>query len=178
VLRLNRHTGEREIDLMRSGLIPFCLLDEGPKDRASDDQRKGRDDHDGTSLSRSHQVQAMPGARGRVLRVAADQRKGEAAIRNRSTGQPTLRIRRPLGEVEGPKAGSELLTFTVITTDPDELVEPMHDRMPVIPSGRRLMCCGHLMPTKYGMEGTRSSRKHEEQFTDVDPACIRPDGAV
>jgi putative SOS response-associated peptidase YedK len=30
------------------------------------------------------------------------------------------------------KVGSELRTFTVITTDPNELVEPMHDRMPVI----------------------------------------------
>jgi putative SOS response-associated peptidase YedK len=33
-------------------------------------------------------------------------------------------------------AGSELLTFTVITTDPNEVVEPMHDRMPVIISER------------------------------------------
>jgi hypothetical protein len=30
------------------------------------------------------------------------------------------------------EAGSELLTFTVITTDPNELVGPMHERMPVI----------------------------------------------
>jgi putative SOS response-associated peptidase YedK len=29
-------------------------------------------------------------------------------------------------------AGSELLTFTVITTDPNEVVLPLHDRMPVI----------------------------------------------
>jgi putative SOS response-associated peptidase YedK len=30
------------------------------------------------------------------------------------------------------KAGIELLTFTIITTDPNEIVQPMHDRMPVI----------------------------------------------
>jgi putative SOS response-associated peptidase YedK len=30
------------------------------------------------------------------------------------------------------KAGSELLTFTIITTNPNEVVQPMHDRMPVI----------------------------------------------
>jgi hypothetical protein len=30
------------------------------------------------------------------------------------------------------KTGAELLTFTVITTDPNEVVQPMHDRMPVI----------------------------------------------
>jgi putative SOS response-associated peptidase YedK len=28
--------------------------------------------------------------------------------------------------------GTDLLTFTVITTDPNEVVQPMHDRMPVI----------------------------------------------
>jgi putative SOS response-associated peptidase YedK len=28
--------------------------------------------------------------------------------------------------------GAELLTFTVITTDPNEVVQPMHDRMPVV----------------------------------------------
>lgn len=30
------------------------------------------------------------------------------------------------------KLGVELLTFTVVTTDPNEVVEPIHDRMPVI----------------------------------------------
>jgi len=29
-------------------------------------------------------------------------------------------------------AGAELLTFTVITTDPNAVVEPLHNRMPVI----------------------------------------------
>jgi putative SOS response-associated peptidase YedK len=31
-----------------------------------------------------------------------------------------------------PKADADLLTFTVITTYPNEVVQPMHDRMPVI----------------------------------------------
>jgi putative SOS response-associated peptidase YedK len=30
------------------------------------------------------------------------------------------------------KPGTELLTVTVITTDPNEVVQPLHDRMPVI----------------------------------------------
>jgi putative SOS response-associated peptidase YedK len=30
------------------------------------------------------------------------------------------------------KTATELLTFTVITTDPNEVVQPLHDRMPVI----------------------------------------------
>ena len=34
------------------------------------------------------------------------------------------------------KVGGELLTFTVITTDPNKVVQPLHDRMPVIIPGR------------------------------------------
>jgi putative SOS response-associated peptidase YedK len=30
------------------------------------------------------------------------------------------------------KVSTEVLTFTVITTDPNEVVQPLHDRMPVI----------------------------------------------
>jgi putative SOS response-associated peptidase YedK len=30
------------------------------------------------------------------------------------------------------QAGQDLLTFTIITTDPNEVVQPLHDRMPVI----------------------------------------------
>ena len=30
------------------------------------------------------------------------------------------------------KVSTELLTFTVITTDPNDVVQPLHDRMPVI----------------------------------------------
>jgi putative SOS response-associated peptidase YedK len=33
---------------------------------------------------------------------------------------------------EDRKVSTELLTFTVITTDPNEIVQPLHDRMPVI----------------------------------------------
>jgi putative SOS response-associated peptidase YedK len=34
IVRQNRDTGERETVLMRWGLIPYCLLGEGPDDRA------------------------------------------------------------------------------------------------------------------------------------------------
>lgn len=66
------------------------------------------------------------------------------------------------------KAGAELLTFTVITTDPNEVVQPMHDRMPVIISERdydrwlrpgdpltgcRLICSDHSMRKDDCLEG-------------------------
>jgi putative SOS response-associated peptidase YedK len=31
-----------------------------------------------------------------------------------------------------PKEGAALETFTILTTDPNELMEPIHNRMPVI----------------------------------------------
>jgi putative SOS response-associated peptidase YedK len=34
--------------------------------------------------------------------------------------------------MKGSQSMGELLTLTVITTDPNEVVRPMHDRMPVI----------------------------------------------
>jgi putative SOS response-associated peptidase YedK len=34
--------------------------------------------------------------------------------------------------MKGAQSRDELLTLTVITTDPNEVVQPMHDRMPVI----------------------------------------------
>lgn len=60
------------------------------------------------------------------------------------------------GETESSDPGAELLTFTVITTDPNEVVESTHDRMPVIiperdherwlqpgDPARPLISCGH-----------------------------------
>jgi putative SOS response-associated peptidase YedK len=59
------------------------------------------------------------------------------------------------------KSGGELLTFTVITIDPNEVVRPLHYGMPVISQsattidgskriqiGRRLICCDHSMRTR------------------------------
>jgi putative SOS response-associated peptidase YedK len=48
IVRLNRDSGEREIVLMRWGLIPFWAKD--PSIWAPHDQCEGRDDHDGTCI--------------------------------------------------------------------------------------------------------------------------------
>ena len=37
-----------------------------------------------------------------------------------------------MGDVEGQAKGQTLETYSVITTDPNELMEPLHNRMPVI----------------------------------------------
>jgi putative SOS response-associated peptidase YedK len=54
IVRLNRDTGEREIVLMRWGLIPFWAKD--PKHRTAHNQRESRDDHHGASIQRGNQI--------------------------------------------------------------------------------------------------------------------------
>jgi putative SOS response-associated peptidase YedK len=58
--------------------------------------------------------------------------KNKAAIRDCAQVGRAVRPRRLMGEMEGSRSGNGLLTFTVITTDPNEVVQPLHDRMPVI----------------------------------------------
>lgn len=36
------------------------------------------------------------------------------------------------GDVERHDAGEKVRTYTILTTDPNELLEPIHDRMPLI----------------------------------------------
>jgi putative SOS response-associated peptidase YedK len=55
-------------------------------------------------------------------------REGEAAMKD---GQPYA-LAGLWEKWKDRQARTELLTFTVITTDPNEVVQPMHDRMPVI----------------------------------------------
>jgi hypothetical protein len=64
VVRLNRDTGEREIVLMRWGLIPYWAKD--PSIGLRTINAKAETIH-GASLSRGVQVQAMPGAGGCIL---------------------------------------------------------------------------------------------------------------
>ena len=53
----------------------------------------------------------------------------KAAIRNRDGGREAYAL---AGLWKDRKAGGDLLTFTVITAHPNEVVQPLHDRMPVI----------------------------------------------
>jgi putative SOS response-associated peptidase YedK len=58
--------------------------------------------------------------------------ESEAAVCHRDEGGTTLRYWRPVGELEGPSSGEWIRTFAVITTDANELVAEIHDRMPLI----------------------------------------------
>jgi putative SOS response-associated peptidase YedK len=52
--------------------------------------------------------------------------------RDRNEGRQAVSPCRIVEKLKDRKAGIELLTFAVITTDPNEVVEQLHDMMPCI----------------------------------------------
>ncbi len=130
VIRLNRDSGEREIVLMRWGLIPYWAKDPSIGLR--------------TINAKAETITAAPAFREAIkyrrCLVPADAfyewQKLDA--KNKQPFAIALKSHEPYALAglweswKDRKAGAELLTFTVITTDPNEVVQPMHDRMPVI----------------------------------------------
>ncbi len=130
VVRLNDETGERELTVMRWGLVPYWSKD----GKASFS----------TINAKSETVATSPAFREawktRRCLVPADwfyewQRLDE------NTKQPfAIALKNDemfafagLWETWKDKTtGRKLRTYTVLTTDPNEVVEPLHNRMPVI----------------------------------------------
>jgi putative SOS response-associated peptidase YedK len=130
VVRLNVDTGERELVLMRWGLIPFWAKD--PSIGL------------GTINAKAETITTAPAFREAIkyrrCLVPADafyewqkldaKNKQPFAIAMKD-GQPYA-LAGLWEKWKDRKEGTELLTFTVITTDPNAVVERLHDRMPVI----------------------------------------------
>ena len=129
VVRLNRDTGQREFALMRWGLVPYWAKD--PKVGYT------------TINARAEEVASKPLYREALKRrrclVPADafyewqkidQKTKRPFAFGLQTGEPYAFA--GLWERWKPKEGEPLETFTILTTDPNELAEPVHDRMPVI----------------------------------------------
>jgi putative SOS response-associated peptidase YedK len=129
VVRLNRDTGNREFALLRWGLVPWW----------ANDVKFGYS----TINARAEEVATKPAFREalktRRCLVPADafyewQRRD---AKNKHPFAFALRSGEPcafagLWERWKPKEGAPLETFSIITTDPNEVMEPVHDRMPVI----------------------------------------------
>lgn len=127
-VRIDSDTGKRRLDLLRWGLVPFWAKDPGIGNRMIN--------------ARSETVAEKPAFRVSVKKrrclVLADgfyewQATGgpkQPYFFHRGDGQPFamagLWDRWEKGE-EGP-----LETFTILTTSPNEVVAPIHKRMPVI----------------------------------------------
>ena len=129
VVRLNRDSGQREVALLRWGLVPYWAKDAKLAYT--------------TINARAEEVAAKPAFREALKKrrclVPADafyewqrldgKTKRPHAIALRS-GEPYAFA--GLWEHWHPREGAVLETFTIITTDANEVMEPLHDRMPVI----------------------------------------------
>jgi putative SOS response-associated peptidase YedK len=129
VVRLNRDSGGREFALMKWGLVPFWAKD----------AKVGYT----TINARAEDAPTKPAYREafkkRRCLIPADAfyewQKIDPKTKHpyafaMKTGKPYAFA--GLWEHWRPKNGAPLETFTILTTDPNELVEPMHDRMPAI----------------------------------------------
>ena len=129
VVRLNRDTGRREFALLRWGLVPFWA-------------KEAKIGHS-TINARAEEVAAKPAFREALKKrrclVPADAfyewQKLDSKTRlpfafALKSGEPYAFA--GLWESWRPKIGELLETFTILTTDPNELMEPVHNRMPVI----------------------------------------------
>jgi len=129
VVRLDRDTGKRAVSLLRWGLIPFWARD----------AKFGYT----TINARAEEVASKPAYREALKKrrclVPADAFYEWQKI-DAKTKKPfaiALRSREPyafagLWERWAPKDGEALETFTIVTTDPNDLMVKIHDRMPVI----------------------------------------------
>lgn len=129
VVRLNRDSGSREVSLLRWGLVPYWAKDAkiGYK----------------TINARAEEAESKPAYRDALKKrrclVPADafyewQRLDAKTKRPfafaLASGEPFAFA--GLWESWRPKEGAPLETFTILTTDPNRLMEPIHNRMPVI----------------------------------------------
>jgi len=129
IVRLSPETGEREIIMMRWGLVPSWAKDaRGGAKRIN---------------ARAEGIAATPGFRAAIKTrrclVPADafyewQKLG---AKSRQPFAIAMHDETPyafagLWESWREPSGQVLETFTIITTDANELLAPMHDRMPVI----------------------------------------------
>lgn len=129
VVRLNRDTGGREIALLKWGLVPSWAKDAKIayttiNARAEDAPTKPAY----REAFKKRRCLIPADAFYEWKRIDAKSKLPYAFALN--TGEPYAFA--GLWESWRPKDGEPLETFTILTTDPNALVEPMHNRMPAI----------------------------------------------
>lgn len=128
VVRLNRE-GEREIVMMRCCLVPYWSKD--AKVAYSTINAKSE------TITKSAAFRDAFRRRRCIVPEDAFYEWQKLDAKNKQPFAIALKSGEPYGlaglwERWKPEAGEPLETFTVLTTDPNELVVPMHNRMPVI----------------------------------------------
>ena len=131
VIRQNAQTGERSLDLLRWGLIPHRNADPNPRLRPIN--------------ATAERIATAPMFRDAYAKrrciVPVDGFFEWQAIKGSRTKQPyaiAMKDGSPFGLAgiwenwRHPLTSEWMRTFAIITTDANELLEPIHDRMPVI----------------------------------------------
>ena len=137
VVKLNPDTGERELTVMRWGLVPFW----------SKDGKAGYSTINARAETVTTSATYREAMKKRRCLVPADWFYEWQKV-DVKTNQPDTKTKQPyaialadgalfafagLWETWRDKATGKILeTYTIITTDPNQLTEPFHDRMPVI----------------------------------------------
>ncbi len=130
VIRLSRDIGEREIVLMRWGLIPFWAKDAKVGFSAINAKAETVATAPAFREAFKHRRCLVPADAFYEWQKLDAKNKQPFAIALKS-GEPYA-FAGLWERWRDPASREPLETFTIITTDPNELVEPLHDRMPVI----------------------------------------------
>ena len=113
----------------------WCRIGRRTRGDAAADQRPVRDVGLLADVPRCARPPALPGARRRVLRVADDRGQANRPVKlpwaiARADGAPLVFA----GLWEGWRGadGTVLRTFTIVTTEANDALRPLHERMPVV----------------------------------------------
>ena len=130
VVRLNRDTGEREIARLRWGLVPFWAKDSKISYSTINARAESLVTSPTYREALKHRRCLIPADAFYEWRQIDKKTKQPYAI---ALADDQMMAFAGLWERwKDRKTGQALETYTVITTDPNELMEPFHDRMPVI----------------------------------------------
>jgi putative SOS response-associated peptidase YedK len=129
VVRLNRDTGSREFALLRWGLIPYWSKDA----KSAYSMINARAEEAATKPAYREALKKrrclVPADAFYEWQTIGKKTRKPYAIALKS-GDPCALA--GLWESWRPSEGTVLETFTILTTDPNEVTEPFHNRMPVI----------------------------------------------
>ena len=162
IVRRTRDGAARELIMVRWGLVPYWADDPKIGNRLINARARERGAHAG--VPRGLSAPALPGAGGRLLRMAEGRQ--DAGSRFWCGARTRRRSRSPgCGSAGRSPAAAVLRSCTIITCPPNELVAPVHDRMPVILAPERLRALarpgqadGRELLKPYPAAGWRPSR--------------------
>jgi putative SOS response-associated peptidase YedK len=130
VIRLNRDTSEREIVLMRWGLVPFWARDAKVSYSTINAQAETITISPTYREAFKHRRCLVPADAFYEWQRIDSKTKQPFAIALK-TGEPYA-FAGLWERWRNADAGTALRSFAIVTTDPNEVVQPLHNRMPVI----------------------------------------------